>query len=90
MSHDADEICEDSNLSRPIADMFKGIQYKLFALMFFTFIVLSSDVFVTRVLCRFPGATDQKNITSWGTILQGLFLVLACLIFDIIIRLGVI
>jgi hypothetical protein len=73
-----------------LADGTANVQYKLFALMFITFLGISSVPFINRVLVKFTDAVDNKSPTSWGTVLQGLFLVIACLIFDVLIRAGII
>lgn len=73
-----------------LADGAAGAQYKLFALMFIAFLGLSSVPFINRVLNKFTDAVDGKTPTSWGTVLQGIFLIIACLIFDVLIRSGVI
>lgn len=73
-----------------LADASTNIQYKLFLLMFLTFIGLSTDVFINRVLSNFSGAVEGTTPTSWGTVLQGIFLVIACLIFDLLIRMEVV
>lgn len=74
-----------------INDLVGGIQFKLFGLMFIVFILLSTDIFVGRVLSKFDGAVDHSipgcsMPTSWGVFLQGLFLGLACIIMDAAIR----
>lgn len=50
--------------------------------MLLIFIIISSDVFINRALAKFRGAVDYKCPTSWGTFLQGLFLVFACILVD--------
>ncbi|SIP85956.1 Hypothetical protein PACV_241 [Pacmanvirus A23] len=69
-----------------LLDIASSIQYKLFGLMLIIFIFISSDVFINRALAKFNGAVDYKCPTSWGTFLQGLFLVLSCIIIDAAIR----
>jgi hypothetical protein len=74
------------DLNSVILDVMSHVQYRLFAIMFIVFIVLSSDVFIKRVLDKFNNAVSGSTTTSWGTVLQGVFLVLACLISDILIK----
>lgn len=73
-----------------LADAVTNVQYKLFILMFLTFIGLSTDVFINRVLTKFSGAVEGKTPTSWGTGLQAIFLVIACLVFDLLIQMEVV
>ena len=54
--------------------------------MLVIFLLISSDVFINRVLSQFQGAVDYKNPTSWGVFLQGLFLAIICIFMDAIIR----
>lgn len=85
---DSDPLMADcpDDVGSILLDIFGRIQYKLFALMFVIFIIVSSDVFINRALTKFTGAVDQKCPTSWGTFLQGLFLVIACILVDTAIR----
>lgn len=69
-----------------IFDLLSNIQYKLLGLMLLVFLIISSDVFINRALAKFSGAVDYKYPTTWGTTLQGLFLVIACIFIDAAIR----
>lgn len=89
MPVDSDPIIPNKrpdDLTTMIVDIFSSIQYKFLGLMLIMFIILSSDVFINRILARFGGAVNVKCPTSWGTFLQGLFLVLAMIIIDALIR----
>jgi len=66
------------------------INYKLALLLLFIFLVLTSDVFIGRVLSRFPGAVEYKSSTSYGTVLQGILLVIFFVCLDVLIRVDVI
>ncbi len=86
MSRDSDPImvtgrCPD-DFTSIVLDLFGSIQYKLFGMMFVVFVILSSDVFINRVLSQIKGAVDMKYPTSWGVLLQGMFLVITCIILD--------
>lgn len=69
-----------------IMDIAGAIQYKFLGLMFIMFIFISSDVFINRGLTAFNGAVDFKYPTNWGVVLQGLFLIIAMMIIDALIR----
>lgn len=73
-----------------MADAITNVQYKLFILMFLTFIGLSTDVFIDRVLARLSGAVEGHTPTAGGTVVQGILLVIACIIFDFLIRMEII
>lgn len=70
---------------------FKKIDIKMAFFLFFIFILLNMDVFLTRVLGKIPGAVDEYRVTTttFGTILSGTFLVIAYIIADILRRTGV-
>jgi hypothetical protein len=67
-------------------EIFSDIQYKLFFLIFIVFIILNSDVFINRILGKFSNSIDGHRITSWGTILQGTFLVLGAIAIDALVK----
>lgn len=90
MPSDSDPIivctgCPD-DFTAVFTDILSKIQWKLFGIILFVFIMLSSDVFINRVLVKFDGAVDHKYPTSYGTVLQGLFLVIACIFIDVAVR----
>lgn len=74
------------DLSSIIVDIASQIQYKFLGMMLIIFLFLSSDVFIGRVLSTFNGAVNFKSPTSWGTTLQGLFLVLFMTLADALIK----
>jgi len=67
-------------------DMFAHIQFKLIGLIFLAYILLSSSVFINRILSTINGAVDYKNPTSYGVILQGILLVIIFVVLDILIK----
>lgn len=69
-----------------VLDIFGNIQWKLFGMLLIIFMIISSDVFINRALSKFNGAVDYKTPTSWGTFLQGLFMVFALIIVDAAVR----
>ena len=82
----------DTQKARPndftdiVSDAIVGARYKFFLLLALMFFVISSDVFINRVLISFVGAVNGKYPTNWGTFLQGLFLVITCVMIDILIN----
>ena len=64
---------------------------KMLAAIFLAFITVVSDFFVNNVLAGFgEKAVTRRSATSWGVILQGIFLVLFCIITNYGIEHGVI
>jgi hypothetical protein len=91
MNRDSDYITVDESLvSDSGMDMAMAavctIPYKFLIILFVAFMVVSSDMFIARILSQFDGAVQMRYPTNWGTIIQGLFLVLAMLLVDGLIR----
>lgn len=57
-----------------------GIQFKFLIIFFLAFLGVSSDVFINRVLSNFDNAVDMKYPTNYGTVIQGIFLVIIIVI----------
>jgi len=55
-------------------------------LIFLLFIVLSTDVFIDQILNKFDGAVNSGYSTMYGTILQGIFLVIGYIIIDLLVN----
>jgi len=79
-----------TGLMAVVLDIISHTQFKLFGMMLIIFLFISSDVFVNRALSAFSGAVDFKHPTSYGVILQGIFLVIAVIIMDVAIAQNII
>lgn len=62
-----------------------SIRYKFFVFLFFLFLLISSDVFVSRLLSRFDHATSMGCPTSYGKLLQGGALIIGGIALDALI-----
>ena len=91
---DFDEVEEEigsTKSSRPdsfisiIADFFGGLNYKLITLLFLIYVFLNSDLFIDKVLSNLEGATDRLHLTSRGTFINGLLLILLYISADVLI-----
>ena len=86
MPQDSDPIFAKTSirhdLTAILADTVAGIDFKIVFLIYIVYIMLSTDIFITRILGRFSGAIEYNQPTSWGVILQGTFFVLAYLIIN--------
>lgn len=93
MSADADELIIKKplrdNFVEVVSDLVSGVKYKYYVLLFIIFLFLSSDIFVNRMLSRLDGAVEYKTPTSYGTGLQGMFLVMGGIIVDLLTSQGV-
>jgi len=50
--------------------------FKIIFMLLLIFVLVSSDVFTDNVIGSFPGAVRMRSPTSFGVVLQGVFLVL--------------
>lgn len=78
------------DLFRMLIDAIGSVQYKLAGFVFAFFILISTDMFIHRVLRNIPDTMDGGQPTSWGVTIQGMFLALAMIIFDALIKMGVV
>jgi len=74
---------DGQSLSDMVVGTFEQVDFKMAGCLFLLFVILSSDVFINRILSRFQGAVDYQMPTNWGVILQSSFLVLAYVILII-------
>lgn len=93
MALDSDPIVvskRPDDLPGVIMDIVAGVQFKLISLIFVVFLLITSDVFINRILTKFSGAVEYKYTTTYGTCIQGLFFVLFYVLIDVGIRQGII
>lgn len=85
---DSEEIAEPKkgDLINVIVDFMNEINYKLVFFLFMIFLLLSSDVFLAQILSNINGAMELNTVTTYGTIIQGLFLILFYIIADMLIK----
>lgn len=63
-----------------------NIQYKSLIFLFILFVLVTSDVFVEVILKKMSGTVDDAgDATPYGTVIQGLILVLAYMILNFFI-----
>jgi hypothetical protein len=68
---------------------FMGVVYfKLLFSIFLIFLFISSDVFIDKVLGNIDGATEHKNPTSKGVMVQATVMILLIIVIDFLLRLG--
>ena len=72
-----------------VFELIASINFKMAFLLLVVYLLLTSDVFINRVLSKFPGAVEYKNSTSYGTVITGVLLVLFYMCTDVLIRAGV-
>lgn len=67
-------------------DLISKINYKIAIFLFILFVLISSDVFVSRVLGHIPNATKGASSSNYGTFIQSMFLAVGYIIMDILVR----
>lgn len=77
-----------SDLSPVLGQALGRLPVKLLFYIFVIYLILSSDVFVKRVLYYFKGATNELGsaTTTYGTIITGILLVIFVAIIDVMIK----
>jgi hypothetical protein len=59
---------------------------KMYVIVFILFLIMNSQVFITHVIDKFPGATDMnKNPTNKGVIAQCIIFSLLFIALDLLI-----
>jgi hypothetical protein len=78
-------------LTSEIIDSLASTNFKLLVFIFLAFLLVTSDVFADKVISRIsPDAVDHHNLNSKGTMIAGLFLVLAYVVCDVIIKTNIV
>lgn len=67
-------------------DFTESCNFKLLGGLFIIFMILSSDVFLNRILSRFKNAVEYNTITTWGIMIQGIIMVIAMIMLDVLIK----
>lgn len=76
-----------SDFGQILQDISSGIPVKQMIILFILYILVSSDVFINRVMGRVDGAISYTDtLSTYGTVLSGLVLVLLYVLFDILIK----
>lgn len=70
---------------------FRVADIKLFALLFLSFLLVSSGVFVASVVGKFgEKAVRGRDPTAWGTVIQGVCLVLLHVLARVLVESSII
>lgn len=70
-----------------LEDMVKEIPCKMMFIMFLVFMLLSSDVFINRILARVDGAVSYIDTpTTYGTCLMALMFIVLFAVFDVLVK----
>jgi hypothetical protein len=86
----ADTAARKTLLTMVVEAMY-SIKYKSLAFLFLLFILITSDVFASLLLKKMSGAIDDRGLaTPYGTVIQGLVLVVGYMVLNFFIDQGVI
>lgn len=80
------EEVKKGDLIKVTTDFLGNISYKLIFFLFMAFLFISSDVFSNNVLSKIDGAIELNDVTTYGTIVQGVILILFYLTIDMAIK----
>lgn len=78
------------DMFRMLIDAIGSVQYKLAGFIFIFFILISTDMFIYRVLAHVPDAMSAGQPTSWGVTVQAMCMALALIIFDTLIKIDIV
>lgn len=79
-----------NDFSSVLYDVASEIPAKESIYVFAIFILLSTDVYISRIMGRIDGATSYTDsLTCFGVILTGMLFVLLFIIVDLLIKKGV-
>ena len=67
-------------------DTASAINYKLLILLFILFLLITSDIVTDKILSNVDGATNFREVTTKGSLIQGVGLVGLYVLGDIAIR----
>jgi hypothetical protein len=59
------------------------VNYMVAICLFILFVLLNNNIFIENILARVNGAVEYDVPTSYGTMIQGLLLIIGFMIMDI-------
>lgn len=74
-----------SELGELVKSFVDKIPFLVSIILFFVYLLISSDVFFSRVLKKIDGATDLDSITTYGILVQATILTIVFIFVDIIV-----
>ena len=77
---------ESEDFGPILIDILQSVNYKFYGLMFLTFMVITSEEYITRILSRIEGALEYQIPTTYGAMIQALSLVMVMLIVHMLIH----
>lgn len=94
MVHDSDPIRvgsrEPDSMVGMFTDMITNIQWRHYMLLFIVLIFSSTDVFINRIMSKFPAAVDGRCLSSYGTLIQVFIVIMVMIVVDMFISQGVV
>ena len=82
-----EELTESqSDLMKVTGGVLSNINYKVAFLLFIIGMFIFSDIFIDNVLKKCSGCVEADGSTSKGTLIQLLFLVIAYILMDLVVK----
>jgi hypothetical protein len=81
-----DSLNVRNDLSSVVASVFSATNIQLSVMMFFVFIMLTSELFITQVLSRFSGTLAGDSPTIKGRCILAMFQTIAYILLDVMLR----
>lgn len=76
-----------SDFGQMLREVVGMIPVKMMFIMFAIYMFLNSDVFINRVMARVNGAVNfTDTLSTYGTVITGVLLVMMYAVFDILVR----
>lgn len=79
-----------SDFMKLSGDIMSNINYKIAIFIFIIGMLLFSDVFIENILSGIGGSVEDGTPTTKGTVILLLFLVLAYIVLDLIVKYNII
>lgn len=79
-------VTHKNGIGSMMTDGVTFLNFKMCFLLMIFYILLNSDVFIERVLGKFSGSVEMRHVTSYGTVLQSMFLAMGYIVADILIN----
>lgn len=74
-----------SGLESVFTDIFDYKSLKMGVFIFVLFFIISSEIFVTRVLKNIEGTIQYNHLTNYGIIVQGIILSIAYILLNALV-----
>ena len=86
MTRDSELLVEKpDSFNTILISIFSKANIKKYFVVFLIYIILHNDVFINKILSNVGGSVMNDTITSKGTVILGVLMVLAYILLDIVV-----